>query len=52
MITNEIVVIVGGVLIASIAWLLITVSALSGDVQLIKFQVNQNSEHLEVLMDK
>jgi len=52
MLTNEIVVIVGGVLIASIGWLLITVSDLSGDVQLIKFQVNQNRNHLETLMAK
>jgi len=39
-------------LIGAITWLLITVSNLSGDVQLIKFQVNQNRNHLETLMAK
>ena len=48
--TNSVVLSVGGILIASITWLLVNVSALSGDVKLIKFQVGQNRNHLETLM--
>tara|TARA_R100000750_G_scaffold20915_1_gene13653 strand:+ start:491 stop:652 length:162 start_codon:yes stop_codon:yes gene_type:complete len=50
--TNSLILSVGGILIGAITWLLITVSNLSGDVQLIKFQVNQNRNHLETLMAK
>ncbi len=50
--TNSLILSVGGILIGSITWLLITVSNLSGDVQLIKFQVNQNRNSLETLMAK
>jgi len=50
--TNSLILSVGGILIGSITWLLITVSDLSGDVKLIKFQVNQNRNSLETLMAK
>jgi len=50
--TNSLILSVGGILIGAITWLLITVSNLSGDVQLIKFQVNQNRNHLETLKAK
>ena len=43
---NNILLVVGSLVIASISWLLVTVSELSGDVKVIKFQVNQNSEKL------
>ena len=36
-------------IVASTTWLLVTVSDLSGDVKVIKFQVNQNSEKLNHL---
>jgi hypothetical protein len=45
--TNSLILSVGGILIG-----LITVSDLSGDVKLIKFQVDQNRNHLETLMAK
>ena len=50
--TNSLILSVGGILIGAITWLLITVSDLSGDVKLIKFQVNQNRNSLETLMAK
>ena len=46
---NNILLVVGALVIASISWLLVTVSELSGDVKVIKFQVNQNSEKLSSL---
>ncbi len=46
---NNILLVVGSLVIASISWLLVTVSELSGDVKVIKFQVNQNSEKLNSL---
>ena len=46
---NNILLVVGSLVIASISWLLVTVSELSGDVKVIKFQVNQNSEKLTSL---
>jgi|TARA_Y100000310_G_C20017239_1_gene505739 hypothetical protein len=46
---NNILLVVGSLVIASISWLLVTVSELSGDVKVIKFQVNQNSEKLTIL---
>jgi hypothetical protein len=49
---NNILLVVGSLIIASISWLLITVSDLSGDVKVIKFQVNQNSDMLNILKEK
>lgn len=46
---NNILLVVGSLVVASISWLLVTVSELSGDVKVIKFQVNQNSEKLSSL---
>mgnify|MGYP001192216106 CR=1 FL=1 len=46
---QNILLVVGGLVIASISWLMVTVSELSGDVKVIKFQVNQNSEKLNQL---
>ena len=46
---NNILLVVGSLVVASISWLLVTVSELSGDVKVIKFQVNQNSETLNSL---
>ena len=46
---QNILLVVGGLVIASISWLMITVSELSGDIKVIKFQVNQNSEKLNHL---
>ena len=46
---NNILLVVGSLVVASISWLLVTVSELSGDVKVIKFQVNQNSEKLNSL---
>jgi hypothetical protein len=48
---NNILLIIGSLIIASISWLLITVSELSGDVKVIKFQVNQNSDKLSELKE-
>jgi hypothetical protein len=48
---NNILLVVGSLIIASISWLLITVSELSGDVKVIKFQVNQNSDKLSELKE-
>jgi hypothetical protein len=48
---NNILLVVGSLIIASISWLLITVSELSGDVKVIKFQVNQNSDILSSLKE-
>jgi len=39
-------------IVASTTWLLVTVSDLSGDVKVIKYQVNQNSEDLKILTAK
>ena len=49
MAVNNILLVVGSLVVASISWLLVTVSELSGDVKVIKFQVNQNSEKLTSL---
>ena len=46
---QNILLVVGGLVIASISWLMVTVSEISGDVKVIKFQVNQNSEKLNHL---
>ena len=46
---NNILLVFGSVFIGAIAWLMITVSELSGDVKVIKYQVSANSEDLEVL---
>ena len=46
---NNILLVFGSLFIGSTAWLMITVSELSGDVKLIKYQVNANSEDLKVL---
>ena len=46
---NNILLVVGSLVVASISWLLVTVSELCGDVKVIKFQVNQNSEKLTSL---
>ena len=46
---NNILLVLGSLVIASITWLLITVSDLSGDVKVIRFQVGMNSEDLKVL---
>ena len=46
---QNILLVVGGLVIASISWLMVTVSELSGDVKVIKFQVNHNSEKLNHL---
>ena len=46
---QNILLVVGGLVIASISWLMVTVSELSGDVKVIKFQVNQNSKKLNHL---
>jgi len=48
---NNILLIIGSLIVASISWLLITVSELSGDVKVIKFQVNQNSDKLSELKE-
>ncbi len=48
---NNILLVVGSLIIASISWLLLTVSELSGDVKVIKFQVNQNSDKLSELKE-
>lgn len=48
---NNILLVVGSLIIASISWLLLTVSELSGDVKVIKFQVNQNSDKLSALKE-
>ena len=46
---NNILLVFGSLFIGSTAWLMITVSELSGDVKVIKYQVSANSEDLEVL---
>jgi len=48
---NNILLVVGTLIIGSISWLLVTVSELSGDVKVIRFQVNQNSEKLNSLTE-
>ena len=49
---NNILLVIGSLVIGSITWLLITVSDLSGDIKVIKYQVNQNSEDLKILTAK
>ncbi len=49
---NNILLVVGSVMVASISWLMLTVSDLSGDVKVIKFQVNLNSDMLNMLKEK
>jgi hypothetical protein len=49
---NNILLVLGSLVVASITWLLVTVSELSGDVKVIKYQVNQNSEDLKFLTAK
>ena len=46
---NNVLLVVGSLIVASVSWLLINVSELSGDVKVIKFQVNQNSKVLNSL---
>ena len=43
---NNILLVFGSVFIGATAWLMITVSELSGDVKVIKYQVSANSEDL------
>jgi len=52
MAVNNILLVIGSLVVGSITWLLITVSELSGDVKVIKYQVNQNSEDLKILTAK
>ena len=49
---NNILLVFCSLFIGSTAWLMITVSELSGDVKVIRFQVNQNSEDLKILTAK
>ena len=49
---NNILLVIGSLVVASITWLLVTVSELSGDVKVIRYQVNQNSEDLKILTAK
>ena len=49
---NNILLVLGSLVVASITWLLVTVSDLSGDVKVIRYQVNQNSEDLKFLTAK
>jgi len=49
---NNILLVLGSLVVASITWLLVTVSELSGDVKVIKYQVSQNSEDLKILTAK
>jgi len=49
---NNVLLVVGSLIVASVSWLLVNVSELSGDVKVIKFQVNQNSEKLSSLAMK
>ena len=49
---QNILLVVGGLVIASISWLMVTVSELSGDVKVIRFQDNQNSEKLNHLTNE
>tara|TARA_B110000240_G_scaffold197714_1_gene254035 strand:- start:2373 stop:2567 length:195 start_codon:yes stop_codon:yes gene_type:complete len=46
---NNILLVFGSLFIGSTAWLMITVSELSGDVKVIKYQVSANSEDLKEL---
>jgi hypothetical protein len=52
MTVNNILLVLGSLVVASITWLLVNVSELSGDVKVIKFQVKQNSEDLKSLTAK
>ena len=52
MTVNNILLVLGSLVVASITWLLVTVSELSGDVKVIKYQVNQNSDDLKILTAK
>ena len=49
---NNILLGIGSLVVGSITWLLVTVSELSGDVKVIRYQVNQNSEDLKILTAK
>ena len=49
---NNILLVIGSLLIGSITWLLFTFSELSGYVKVIRYQVNQNSEDLKILTAK
>ena len=49
---NNILLVIGSLVVGSITWLLVTVSELSGDVKVIRYQVNQNSEDLKILTAK
>ena len=49
---NNILLVIGSLVVGSITWLLVTVSELSGDVKVIRYQVNQNSEDLKILTSK
>ena len=46
---NNILLVFGSVSIGATAWLMITVSELSGDVKVIKYQVSANSADLKEL---
>ena len=46
---NNILLVLGSLVVGSISWLLLTVSELSGDVKVIRFQLIQNSEQLKIL---
>jgi hypothetical protein len=52
MAVNNILLVLGSLVVGSITWLLVNVSELSGDVKVIKFQVKQNSEDLKSLTAK
>tara|TARA_B110000263_G_C15142186_1_gene433883 strand:- start:80 stop:253 length:174 start_codon:yes stop_codon:yes gene_type:complete len=49
---NNILLVFGSLFIGSTAWLMITVSELSGDVKVIKYQVSANSEDLKELKNR
>ena len=49
---NNILLVIGSLVVGSITWLLVTVSELSGDVKVIRYQVNHNSEDLKILTAK
>ena len=49
---NNILLVLGSLVVGSITWLFVTVSELCGDVKVIKYQVNQNSEDLKILTAK
>jgi hypothetical protein len=49
---NNILLVFGSLFIGSTAWLMVTVSELSGDVKVIKYQVSANSEDLKELKNR